>query len=118
MKSRSESRLKRKTRVRGKIFGTLARLRLSFYKSNKHLFTQVVDDEKSVTIVSASDTEFLKNNKSVKKNSDIYFGTGELIAKKATAKKIKKVVFDRGGFKFHGLLTKFVEGARAGGLEF
>lgn len=98
------------------MFGIGDRLRLSFYKSNKHVFAQVIDDDKSVTLVSAGDGEISKKISS--KKEDLYFQVGELVAAKSLKKGVKKVVLDRGGFRFHGLLKKFAEGARKGGLVF
>jgi len=115
-------RLKRKMRTR--VFGCPERPRLSFYKSNKHMFAQIIDDQKSVTLVSVGDTELTKKASSKKAQGtektrgDLYFEVGELIAAKSLKKNITKVVLDRSGFRFHGLVKKFAEGARKGGLIF
>jgi len=98
--------MRRKLRVRSKIFGTGKRPRLSVFRSNKSLYAQIVDDEKGITLVAA---------KGVKTTGE---KIGEELAKKAIAKKIKKVVFDRNGFRFHGRVKSLAEGARKGGLEF
>ena len=103
---KTKRHIRRKLRVRSKIFGTAKRPRLSVFRSNKSLYAQVVDDEKGVTLVSA---------KGVKTTGEKIGGE---LAKKAIAKKIKKVVFDRNGFRFHGRVKSLAEGARKGGLEF
>jgi len=114
-----EKRLKRKKRVRSKMFGTHERPRLSVFRSNNHVFVQLVDDISSSTLVSASDMELKKGGKNsdelTKKN--ISFKVGEMLAEKASAKKIKKVVFDRNGYRYHGRIKDLAEGARKGGLE-
>lgn len=110
-----ERRLKRKKRVRSKVTGSASKPRLSVFRSNQHLFVQLIDDEKGVTIVSASDTELGKDVKVKKVKSGL---VGELLAKKALAKKIKKIVFDRNGYRYHGRIKDFADGVRLGGLEF
>ena len=103
----------RKRRVRAKINGTSARPRLTVYKSTTHIYGQLIDDDKQVTLVSASDIK-VKTGKKVDRATKV----GEDLAKLAVAKKIKKVIFDRNGFKFHGRVKALAEGARKGGLEF
>jgi large subunit ribosomal protein L18 len=98
--------IRRKKRVRAKITGTGKRPRLSIFRSNKSLYAQVIDDEKGVTLAAA------KGAKNAGEK------VGEELAKKAAAKKVKSVVFDRNGFKFHGRVKALAEGARKGGLEF
>lgn len=106
--------IRRKKRVRAKIFGLTTRPRLSVYKSNSHIYGQVVDDEKGITLVSFSDLKIKdKLNKTQKAEK-----VGEELAKKAIAKKIKTVVFDRNGLKYHGRVKALAEGARKGGLVF
>jgi large subunit ribosomal protein L18 len=107
---------KRKRRVRAKIAGTAKKPRLSVFRSNVHIYGQLVDDEKGVTLVSVSDLSIGK--KSGKTKTQIAQEIGESLAKKAAAKKIKSVVFDRGGFKFHGRVKALAEAAREGGLKF
>ena len=97
----------RHRRIRAKIFGTLNRPRLSVFKSNKYIYTQLVDDENGKILVAASD----KNIKSA-------YEVGKLLAKKAADKGIKMVVFDRSGYKFHGTILELAKGAREGGLKF
>lgn len=104
---------KRKARVRGKIVGTAKRPRLSVHRTNVHFYAQLIDDEKGVTILSGSDTSEMKGTKSERSEK-----LGEEIAKSAKAKKIEEVIFDRGGFRYHGRVKAFAEGARKGGLKF
>lgn len=128
---KSTKQIKRYTRhrrVRSRIFGTSDRPRISVFRSNKNIFAQLVDDEKSNTIVSASSSEL--RNKSSKKDSEkkkikdslakiqLAFSVGKLLAEKALAKKINSAVFDRGGYKYHGSVKAIAEGARKGGLRF
>ncbi|MFH1971394.1 MAG: 50S ribosomal protein L18 [Patescibacteria group bacterium] len=105
---------KRRERVRAKIIGSEKRPRLSVYRSNKSIFCQIVDDSKGKTFVSASLNEIKEGKTKTEKSALL----GELIAKKALAKKIKKVVFDKSGYKFHGRVKALAEGARKGGLIF
>lgn len=116
IKAKLERRLKRKRRVRSKIFGTEARPRLSVFRSSKHIYAQLVNDEKADTLVSASDLE-LKRTKKMKK-VEIAREVGKLIAQKAKNLKIEKVAFDRKGYKYHGRIKALAEGARKGGLKF
>ncbi len=103
----------RKARVRAKIVGTEARPRLSVFKSSVHIYGQLIDDEKGKTLVAMSDLKIKEGKKSEKATK-----VGEELAKKAISKKIKKVTFDRNGFKYHGRIKALAEGARKGGLEF
>lgn len=109
-------REKRRRRVRSKIFGTKERPRLSVFRSNRHIYAQIIDDEKGETLTSSSDLE-LKIKEKLKK-MEIARLVGEDLAQKAKKKKIKKVVFDRGGYKFHGRVKNLAQGAREGGLVF
>lgn len=102
----------RHRRVRVKIFGTTERPRLSVFKSNKHLYIQLIDDNLGNTLSSASDKDIKES-----KNGKAY-ELGKYIAKKAVGLGIKKVVFDRGGYKFHGSISSVAHGAREGGLNF
>lgn len=108
--------LKRKERVRAKVSGTVAQPRLAVFRSLKHIYAQIIDDDKGITLVSAADTE-LKDTEKMKK-VDKAQAVGKLIAEKAAAKKISQVVYDRGGNKYHGRVKALAEGARAGGLKF
>ena len=111
------SREKRHLRVRKKVFGTAERPRLSVFKSEKNIYAQVIDDINGVTLVAASslDKEF---GESAGSNKDAAKKVGELVAKKAIEKGIKVVVFDRGGYIYHGRVQELAEGAREAGLEF
>lgn len=111
-----ESRAKRKLRIKSKIRGSADRPRLVIFKSNRHLFAQIIDDDNAKTIVSVRDVKAEK--KSDMSRQDIYYNSGSEIAQKAVKKGITKVVFDRGGYRYHGLVSKFAEGARKGGLIF
>jgi len=106
---------RRHKRVRGKISGTADRPRLSVFRSNKNIYAQLIDDEKGKTLVSVKNSEV--KSKKIKK-SEMAKELGMLIAKKAVEKNIKKAVFDRGGYKYHGRVKALAEGAREGGLEF
>lgn len=119
MKSNAKIKLaKRKTRairIRSEIFGTPETPRLSVFRSLKQIYVQLIDDSNHKTLASASSQE-LKGKKA--KKSDLSFEVGKLIAKKALDKNIKKVVFDKGGFKYHGRVKSLADGAREGGLVF
>lgn len=115
-KEKLEKIERRKKRVRAKILGKKDRPRLSVFKSLKHIYCQLIDDERGETLVSASDLE-LKLKKKMKK-VEIAKEVGKLIAKKAKELKIEKVVFDRGAYKYHGRVKALAEGAREGGLKF
>ena len=103
----------RKARVRSRITGSAERPRLTVYKSSIHIYGQIIDDEKGKTLAAASDIK-VKSGKKIERAGAV----GEELAKKALAKKIKKVTFDRNGFKYHGRVKALAEGARKGGLEF
>jgi large subunit ribosomal protein L18 len=104
----------RHKRIRAKISGAKERPRLSVFRSNKHIFLQLIDDSAGKTLVSASDLKMKKKGT----KTEIAKEVGKELAKLAKAKKIKKVVFDRGGYKYHGRVKASAEGAREGGLEF
>lgn len=112
-------REKRHIRLRKKISGTEARPRLCIYKSLNHVYAQIIDDEKGITLASASslDQEF-KDHKGHKGNAKMAGLVGELIGRKAKAKGIALVVFDRGGYTYHGGIKMLAEAARTAGLEF
>lgn len=116
---RNKLREKRKRRIKAKIFGTKERPRLSIFRSNKHIYAQLIDDEKRETLIAFGDFE-LKKTSSEKKltKTEIAKKIGQGLASKALRKKIKKVVFDRGGYKFHGRVKALAEGAREKGLVF
>ena len=109
-------RLKRHKRVRGKISGTAERPRLAVYRSNAHISAQVIDDENGVTLVSANTYE--KDFEGIGSNKAAARKVGEMVAKRALEKGISAVVFDRGGYIYHGRVSELAEGAREGGLKF
>ncbi|HBQ27976.1 MAG TPA: 50S ribosomal protein L18 [Desulfotomaculum sp.] len=112
-------RKKRHLRVRKKVFGTTGRPRLNVYRSLKHIYAQVIDDTKGVTLASASSLSLeLKAGRQKKNNKETAFLVGRLIAQKAREKGLNKVVFDRGGYIFHGRIKALADAAREGGLEF
>ncbi|MDR2799483.1 MAG: 50S ribosomal protein L18 [Bifidobacteriaceae bacterium] len=116
-KSKITAKQRRHARVRKSISGTADRPRLVVFRGNKHIFAQIVDDTKGVTIASASTMS--KNLRSDKGNkTDKALAAGKQLADAAKAAKIKKVVFDTGGNKYHGRVAALANGAREGGLEF
>lgn len=114
---RNAVRKKRHQRVRRKLSGTNERPRLNIYRSNKHIYAQLIDDEKGVTVASAS-TADKDLNANGTGNEDAAKQVGELIAKRAVEKGYKSVVFDRGGYLYHGRVKALAEAAREAGLEF
>jgi len=105
----------RHTRVRNKISGTSECPRLNVFRSNNNIFAQIIDDDKQVTLVSSSSVELeLKNGGNIEAAKAV----GKDIATKAKKKKITKVVFDRGGYLYHGRIQALAEAAREAGLEF
>lgn len=108
---------RRHNRQRAKISGTKPCPRFSVFRSNKHISCQLINDDEGKTLVSANDIE-IKNKKTKNKKSEIAFMVGGLIAEKAAKKEIKKVVFDKGCYKYHGRVKSIAEGARKGGLQF
>ena len=115
-KDKNIQRLKRHKRVRGKISGTDECPRLAVYRSNKNISAQIIDDTKGVTLVSASTLE--AGFEGIGSNKEAAKKVGEAIAKKALDKGIETVVFDRGGYIFHGRVSELAAGAREGGLKF
>ena len=117
--SRNDIRLRKHVRVRKKISGTQECPRLSVYRSLSNIYAQIIDDIKGVTLVSASTLdEALKGKIEFGGNIEASAAVGKLIAEKALAKDIKQVVFDRGGYLYHGKVKALAEAAREGGLEF
>lgn len=104
---------KRHYRVRRKIHGTKNRPRLNVFRSHQHIYAQLIDDDKGATLLSVSDHQ-IKNGSKKDKAALV----GENVAKKAIKLKINKVVFDRGGFAYHGRVAALAEAARKGGLRF
>ena len=113
---RKMERTRRHLRVRTKISGTAERPRLCVYRSNTNLYVQVIDDVAGNTLVSASTLD--KDIKTKHANKEAAKELGTLIAKKAADKKIETVVFDRGGYIYHGVVKELAEAAREGGLKF
>lgn len=115
MFKKQQRRKRRHKKVRSKIFGTTDCPRFCVFRSLQYTYGQLIDDEAGKTIITASDRE-LKTKKI--KPIAAAFEVGKLIAKKALEKKIEKVVFDRGGYAYHGRVKAVAEGAREGGLKF
>ena len=113
---RKFERTRRHIRVRRKVSGTADRPRLCIYKSNANIYAQIIDDVAGNTLVSASTLD--KEVKTKHSNKEAAKEVGTLIAKRATEKKIKSVVFDRSGYIYHGVVKELAEAARKGGLEF
>ena len=116
-KSKTSRRLKIKYRVRKRVVGTDEKPRLSVFRSNKQIYAQLINDEKGVTLVSASSREkAFAEAKGTK--SDLAKEVGKLIAEKAKEAGIENVVFDRNGYLYHGRIKSLADGAREGGLKF
>lgn len=109
---------KRKTRVRSKVRGVSKRPRLSIFRSNKNVYAQIIDDEKGSTLVAVSQKDLKKADREKLKGIEKASKLGEVMAAKAKKKKVLKVVFDRGAYKYHGQVKVFAESARKGGLKF
>lgn len=117
--SRREGRLRRHKRIRKNVSGAQERLRLSVYRSLNHIYAQIIDDTKGYTVVAASSLDReLKDDKAHKGNIKSAKLVGELIAKRALEKGIKKIVFDRSGYLYHGSIKALAEASREAGLEF
>jgi len=114
--TKESRRLKIRKRIRSKVSGTAERPRMSIYRSNAEVYVQLIDDVKGVTILAAStrDKDFARTGNKVEQAKAI----GTEIAKKAIAKGLTTVVFDRGGYLYHGRVQALAEGAREGGLKF
>ena len=115
-KDKNIQRLKRHTRVRAKISGTTERPRLAVYRSNAHIYAQIIDDEKGVTLCAASSNE--KGFEGIGSNKEAAKKVGAKIAERAKEKGIETVVVDRGGYIYHGRVSELASGAREGGLKF
>lgn len=111
-----KTRLRKHRRVRGKISGTPACPRLSVYRSTKHIYAQIIDDVNAVTLAAASTSE--KDFGMTGGNKEAAKKVGTMIAERALAKGIKTIVFDRGGYQYHGRVAELAAGAREAGLEF
>jgi large subunit ribosomal protein L18 len=118
-KSRNEARLHRHQRVRKDVFGTPEKPRLCVFRSLTGIYAQIIDDEKGFTLVSSSSIDAdLREKVSKLKKSEQAAMVGKSLAERAVAKKIKTVVFDRGGYKYIGRVKALADAAREGGLEF
>lgn len=113
-KAKREARLRRHNRVRAKVSGTALIPRLNVFRSNKGLYVQLIDDAAGKTLASITDAEIKSGKTKLEKAKE----AGKLIAKKAQEINIKKAIFDRGGYQYHGRTQAVAEGAREGGLEF
>lgn len=115
VKEKRIKRARRHKRVRAKVSGCSTRPRISVFRSNKHIWIQMIDDKRGHTIISASDLELKLKDKTRTERAKM---VGELAAKKAREKNIASAVFDRGGYKFHGIVKAVAEGIRQGGIKF
>jgi large subunit ribosomal protein L18 len=117
--NKSKTRTARRKRIRGRIHGSEARPRLSVFRSARHIYAQIINDDLGVVIASAStmDKE-LKGSLKNSGNSDAAKKVGELLASRAKKEKIETVSFDRGGFRYHGRVKALADAAREGGLKF
>ena len=119
VKNRAEQRMRRHVRVRAHVAGTPARPRLNVFRSLAHIYVQLIDDSTGTTLVSASSVDAeLKMRMAGKKKSEQAKLVGLAVAERAKAKGLTQVVFDRGGYKYHGRVKALADGAREGGLEF
>lgn len=117
LKQKRRARIRR--RIRSKVIGTESRPRLSIYKSSKHIYTQLIDDASGNTITSASTRnadlqDSFKGKKPVEKAGVL----GKLLGEKALEKKIERIIFDRSGYAYHGIVSAIADGAREAGLKF
>ncbi len=130
MLEKKQKRYRRHRKIRAKISGTSKVPRLCVFRSANHIYAQLINDEKGVTIATANDLELKKGRKKTSfkdaeikgekktRKVDVAYQVGKLIAEKALAKKVEKVVFDRGGYAYLGKVKALAEGAREGGLRF
>ena len=116
--SKNETRKRRKVRIRKKISGTAERPRLVVYRSNLHIYAQIVDDATGTTLAAASTLTLSKNGEKAGCNKPGADRVGKEIARLAQEKNIRQVVFDRKGYLYHGRIKAVADGAREGGLEF
>jgi large subunit ribosomal protein L18 len=113
-----ERRERRRRRVRAKVAGKVSRPRLNVFRSIKHIYAQLIDDEAGNTLVAASSLDADIRDQAALKKCDEATAVGKLLAQRAQAKQIKQVVFDRAGYRYHGRVKAVADGAREGGLEF
>ncbi|MEK7575284.1 MAG: 50S ribosomal protein L18 [Patescibacteria group bacterium] len=117
-KIKNEKRARRHKRIRSRISGTSSIPRLSVFKSNIYIYAQLIDDEGQKTLASISSLELKKGKKSAANKTTSAREAGKALAEKALGQKIKKVVFDRGGYVYAGRVKALADGAREGGLNF
>lgn len=118
VRMKREARERRHRRIRKKIFGTPDRPRLVVYRGNRNIYAQLVDDVRGICITGASSLSPEVRELKADGKVAVSFEVGKLLARRALAKGIRKVVFDRGGYKYHGRVKALAEGAREGGLIF
>ena len=116
-KTKRASRVRRHARVRKKVAGSAERPRLAVYRSNRHIYAQLIDDDAARTIVAASDREVPGGGGQDAGKTDAAKAVGALLAERAAAAGVQRVVFDRGGRLFHGRVAALAEGAREKGLQ-
>lgn len=117
--SRTKVRVKKHVRLRGHLSGTAAKPRLAVFRSNKHIYAQIIDDDLGRTLVSASTLEAdVKEGLTYTDTTEAAAKVGEVLGKKAVAQGIETVVFDRGGFVYHGKIQALADAAREAGLSF
>lgn len=114
MRDAKDNKLRRRVRVRSKIRKNTGRLRLSVYRSNKHIFAQLIDDALGKTVIGVTDASL----KTSGTKSDRAKALGLFLANKLKTKKITKIVYDRGSYAYHGRVKNVAEGLREGGIEF
>ena len=117
-KARRQGRIRRHRRVRKKVHGTAARPRLAVFRSNKHISVQVIDDDAGVTLAAASSVEAAQREAGNGSSVAAATRVGELVAERAKDAGVTEVVFDRGGFAYHGRVAAVADAARNAGLEF
>ena len=119
-KAKRDARIRRKARVRKKVTGTAECPRLSVFRGHRHIFAQLIDDESGTTMAAASSIKLKapKPEKGEGQKCAVARSVGAELAKRANDKGVTNVVFDRGGFKFHGRVAALAKGAREGGLKF
>ncbi len=117
-KSKTTMRKRRHERIRKKVTGTAERPRLSIYRSLNHIYVQIIDDTKGMTLVSASSLDEALTGVKSKGNASAAKEVGNLIARKAAEKGIKQIVFDRSGYLYHGRIKALADAARESGLDF
>ncbi|MBZ0158306.1 MAG: 50S ribosomal protein L18 [Alphaproteobacteria bacterium] len=119
MSVKEQARKRRHKRIRKKVFGTAERPRLCVYRSLNHIYAQIIDDAKGHTVVAASTLDKnMQEEKGHKGNGAMAKKVGLMLASRAATAGVQKVVFDRGGYRYHGRIKALAEGAREGGLEF